>query len=88
MMLLENGRYYVGSTADLKKRIDDHLSGKGCQTTHDIGAVKCAYSEELEDKTAALIRENQIKRWSQAKKRALAGGELKRLKELARRRVF
>jgi putative endonuclease len=44
------------------------------------------YSEEFDTLGKARRRENQIKRWSRAKKEALIRGDLQSLKALAKRR--
>jgi predicted GIY-YIG superfamily endonuclease len=44
------------------------------------------YSESCENKEQALSREQQIKRWSRAKKEALINGDVKSLQTLARRK--
>ena len=68
-------------------RYQEHLDGHGCRTTQLDPPEELVYSEEHPDYTAALKRERQIKRWSHAKKEALADGDLERLKELAKRRI-
>jgi predicted GIY-YIG superfamily endonuclease len=42
------------------------------------------YAEECGDRIVALERERQLKRWSRAKKEALAKGNFERLRWLAR----
>lgn len=84
ILRLENGHLYVGSTADLARRLGEHLSGSGCRTTADSPPVELLYSESLPDRESAARREQQLKGWSCAKKLALAEGNLGKLKQLAR----
>ena len=54
-------RYYIGSTGDLKKRLEKHNFG-GTASTRPYRPWKLVYAEEHESKTAALKRENEIKK--------------------------
>jgi predicted GIY-YIG superfamily endonuclease len=45
------------------------------------------YSEEVKNTADAISRERQLKGWSAHKKRALIRGELKTLRQLAKRRT-
>lgn len=87
MLLLENGRFYVGSTEDLDRRYQEHLSGKGAKATRESPPVKILYTEDHPDRSSAIKRELQLKNWTHAKKLALAESRLDDLKHLARRRV-
>jgi predicted GIY-YIG superfamily endonuclease len=40
VLQLENGKYYVGKTADVKKRFEQHVSGKGAEWTKIHRPVK------------------------------------------------
>ena len=86
LLQMKDGRIYVGHTDDLDRRESEHHKGKGGNTTTRFGAGKLIHSEVYPDKTSALKRERQVKRWSHAKKLALASGNLLRLKELTRSR--
>ena len=56
-----DGTYYVGSTSDLGVRAARHNQG-GSRYTKAKKPWKLIHSEELENKSEALIRERQIKR--------------------------
>lgn len=56
----EKGRYYVGSTANIEKRLYYHNSGKN-RSTKGKGPWKLVYKEEYSDKQNAVKREKQIK---------------------------
>ncbi|HQP16062.1 MAG TPA: GIY-YIG nuclease family protein, partial [Bacteroidales bacterium] len=57
---LKDGRFYIGSTADVEKRLLYHNSGRQRSTKNRIPFV-LVYSESFEDKAIALAREKQIK---------------------------
>lgn len=72
MVLCANDAYYTGWTTDPLRRLNEHNAGRGARYTHMNGPVRLVYVEEVEDHSAALIREAQIKRLSHARKAALA----------------
>ena len=57
---LKDGRYYIGSSANVELRLAYHNSGKQRSTKHRI-PFKLVYSETLSTKSEALKREKQIK---------------------------
>jgi len=71
-----NGSYYIGHTENLKKRVSIHNSGKGASYTAARLPVTLAYHEPANDKSGAMEREKQIKRWSKSKKDALIQGDM------------
>jgi putative endonuclease len=82
---LKNGHLYVGVTDSLKRRSTEHAGGKpSTRTSRVFGFRRIIYSEPYPDRTSALKRERQIKRWTHAKKKALASGNVQLLKQLAR----
>ena len=54
------GKYYVGYTSNLEKRIKDHNAGRSVFTKNGV-PWKIVYSETLEDRKSAWLREHQIK---------------------------
>ena len=80
-----DGSYYVGSTADLERRVAQHNEGRASRHTAARRPVTLAYCEEHETLESALKRERQTKRWTVKKKTALIEGRLVDLKHLARR---
>ena len=56
----KTGRYYVGYTSDLEKRIHYHNSGKNISTKNDT-PWKLIWHENFETKKDAWLREHQIK---------------------------
>jgi predicted GIY-YIG superfamily endonuclease len=84
LLLLENNSIYVGSTDNVSRRFQEHLSGKGSATTKKFRPIKVIFTEAFPNRTTAVKRELQIKRWSRAKKWALATSSIGQLKTLAR----
>ena len=78
--------FYTGHTNDLDSRLKAHNDGVAANYTATRRPVELIYSELAETETAAVQRERQLKRWSAEKKKALAAGDLSRLKSLSRRR--
>jgi putative endonuclease len=64
----KDGSIYTGITNDLDKRFEQHKAGKGGNYTRAKQARRIVYSEKQPDRSAALKREAQIKRWSREKK--------------------
>lgn len=60
------GRYYVGSTNDLGRRLEEHERGHSLATRgRDPG--KLVYQESLPTVLDARRRENEIKGWKSSK---------------------
>jgi putative endonuclease len=70
--------YYTGCTWKVAYREEQHRSGLGSQYTKKHGVKEIVYIEEYEDLEEALVREKQIKNWSQKKKERLIRGEWKK----------
>ncbi len=85
--LLSDQRYYVGMTR-LKphSRAGRHQRGLGGQFTQRIGVLRILCSEVHQTSESARRREQQLKRWTHAKKEALIGGDLKRLAQFSKGR--
>jgi putative endonuclease len=65
------GTFYTGSTTDLAARERAHNEGRGAKYTAGRRPVRMVYSETHESRSAAQVREAQIKRLTRAKKEAL-----------------
>ena len=59
-------RYYTGYTANPDERLMEHNNGATPSTRPGI-SWKMVYKEECEDKTAAISRENAIKKMKSRK---------------------
>ena len=78
-----NGKYYVGSTTDLDRRLAQHQSGEGANFTKKHLPVELVYFEEYDRIDTAYYREVQVHGWSRKKKEALINGAYKELPLLA-----
>ena len=74
--------FYVGKTTDLRVRLDEHQAGVAANFTAIRRPVEMVYAEEHQTLQQAEVREQQIKRWSRAKKEALIDQDLRRLKRM------
>ena len=88
ILLCSNNEYYVGSTFDLKKRLQEHYNGEGGRFTKFNRPVTLVYSEEYETISEAFRRERQLHGWSRAKKEALINGDIELLKALSTSRAM
>jgi putative endonuclease len=82
-----NGTIYVGQTQNLDKRLNRHTIGTGARHTAQIRPKELIYTEGPMSYTEAIARERQLKKWSRAKKLALAKGDLDGLRYLSRSRT-
>lgn len=57
---LKSGRYYIGSTTDIYKRLIEHNRGKNI-STRGRGPFVIVYTEECHTKAEAVRRELEIK---------------------------
>lgn len=72
MVRCANDAFYTGWTTDPLRRLAEHNAGRGARYTRMYGPVTLVYVEAVEDHSAALKREVQIKRLGHARKAALA----------------
>ena len=70
-----DGTLYTGYTDDPERRARVHNVGKGAKYTRSRLPVELVYREALEDKSAALRREREIKKLSRAQKLALISAQ-------------
>jgi len=85
MYILEcgNGQYYIGSTQDLKARIQQHQEGKGANFSKKLFPIKLVYFEEFDRIDVAFNRDKQVQGWSRKKKEALIFGTRELLHSLS-----
>jgi putative endonuclease len=81
-----DGSYYVGSTKNLERRMEQHQSGKGAKYTSRRLPVELVYAEEYERVSDAYYREKQVQNWSRAKREALINGNYEALPALAKKK--
>ena len=79
-----NGQYYVGSTKDLGKRLEEHQQGEGALFTRKHLPVELVYYEQFQRIDEAFLREHQIKGWNRKKKEALINQQYELLPELSK----
>ena len=82
-----DGSLYVGNTSDVGERVKVHNDGRGAVWTACRRPVSLIYQETHPSEASAVVRERQIKRWTQAKKLALIEGNKTLLKSLSKRRI-
>lgn len=68
------GKYYIGMTENIERRLKEHNSGK-TTSTKGRGPWEIAYREECADRASAWKRERQIKSYKggEAFKKLLPG---------------
>ena len=57
------GPTYTGVTNDLRRRIEEHRSGKGSKYAKRHNIWRLVYFEIHDDIELAILREKRIKRW-------------------------
>lgn len=62
LRFLRNGRYYIGSTIDLRTRIRLHKSGH-TYTTKRFGEFKVVFTQKIDSISKARTIERKIKSW-------------------------
>ena len=81
----KDNSYYVGSTTDLPKRIEEHKQGIGAEYTKHRLPVKLVYYEECLSIKDAFLREKQVQGWSHKKRQALINMKYESLKGLSKK---
>jgi putative endonuclease len=77
---------YTGVTDNVELRFKRHRSGDGGYYTSNNKPIRILYREEFKTLSEVKIREQQIKRWSRAKKLALIKGSREELINLSKSR--
>ena len=62
----ETGRFYIGSTNNLERRLKEHLSGK-TRTTRILRTFKLVYTENYNTLLEARTREKKLKSYKSRK---------------------
>lgn len=71
-----DGSYYTGWTTDVDARLKTHNSGNGAKYTRSRLPVKLVYSEQADNRSAAMKREAAIKKLTRVQKENLIKGSL------------
>lgn len=58
-----NGTLYIGVTNDLRRRLEEYLSGSVSSFTGKYKVNKLVYFEECNSALDAIAREKQLKNW-------------------------
>lgn len=62
----DTDRYYIGSTSDINRRLNQHKSGY-TRTTKVLGTYDLVYTEEFNNITEAREREKKLKSYKSKK---------------------
>lgn len=60
VLLNDGGHFYIGCTSDLKRRIQEHITGRSTYTSHR-GPYRLIYYEAGLDSNDAFAREKYLK---------------------------
>ena len=84
MLHCRGGKFYVGHTDDLERRLGEHQSGAMPGFTADRLPVELVWCGEFTTRYEALAFERRIKGWSRPNKMALIRGDWDRISALAK----
>ena len=71
MLLCDDNTIYTGITNDLKKRFDNHISGKGAKYLQGRKPLEIVYTENFKNRSMATKREMEIKKLNRKEKEIL-----------------
>ena len=71
MLLFDDNTIYTGITNDLKKRFDNHISGKGAKYLRGRKPLEIVYTENFKNRSMATKREMEIKKLNRKEKEIL-----------------
>ena len=71
MLLCDDNTIYTGITNDLKKRFENHISGKGAKYLRGRKPLEIVYKENFQNRSMATKREREIKKLNRREKEAL-----------------
>ena len=84
MLHCNAGRFYVGHTDDIQRRIAQHERGVIPGFTRNFLPVKLVWSQDFTTREQAKAAEKQIKGWRREKKLALIRGDWDAISRLAK----
>ena len=85
ILLCDQKIFYVGSTDNLERRFRQHVR-KESFYTKKFSDIELVYRASFLTRGEAMRREEQIKKWSIAKKKALITGDIELLRKLSKGR--
>ena len=71
MLLCDDNTIYTGITNDLKKRFENHISGKGAKYLRGRKPLEIVYTENFQNRSMATKREMEIKKLNRSEKETL-----------------
>jgi len=83
ILFCDQKTFYVGITDNLERRLLQHKR-KESFFTKKFSEIELVYRESYNTRKVAELREQQLKRWSVAKKKALIDGNKELLKKLSK----
>ena len=82
-----DGSYYTGHTDNIEKRLSEHYLGIMPCYTKKRRPLKIVFMQIFASRYAALVAEQQIKKWCRSKKEALIAQDWSLLSQLASRSI-
>ena len=79
LLICADGLYYTGHTEDLERRIGEHQSGLIKGFTSSRLPAQLIWADYFHARVEAIENELRVKKWSKAKKRALASQDWDKL---------
>lgn len=79
LILCADNSYYTGITTDVKRRFEEHQSGKkkSARYLRGRGPLELVWHQVAGNQSTALRLEHRLRKLPQVKKKALAAGKLK-----------
>lgn len=71
ILRLSDDSLYTGITKDVERRVEQHEEGNGSKYVRSRLPCKLVYVEQMENRSKALKREAEIKKWSKERKEEL-----------------
>ena len=87
ILFCDQKTFYIGITKNLKSRFEEHRKGQSTYTKK-FSDIRPVYKEEFADRKNVELREQQLKKWPVAKKKALIRKNAQLLKELSKSRAL
>jgi putative endonuclease len=85
ILFCDKKTFYIGLTHDVEQRLKSHKAKQNI-ATKEFSYLELVFSEEHKTRGSAEKREQQLKRWTVAKKKVLIAGNLELLKQLSKSR--
>jgi putative endonuclease len=85
ILLCNQKTYYIGLTSNIENRLKSHKA-KFNIATKEFSDIQLVYTEQYKTRAEAEKREQQLKKWTFAKKKALVEGNKELLINLSKTR--